>query len=94
MAGEGKIEVEIVYCVPCSYHGAVVGLMSDIYQVAGNQVAIKVTPGTNGIFQVYLDGEKIYDKAAEGGKYPDVPRIKAMKAVIKDRLASLAVPAD
>ena len=89
MAGEGKIDIEIVYCVPCSYHGAVIALMSEFYAAAGNQVAIKVTPGTGGIFQVFLDGEKIYDKANESGKYPDVPRMKEMKALIKDRIAAV-----
>ena len=93
MAGEGKIDIEIVYCVPCSYHGAVAGLISDFYQAAGNEVAIKVTPGVAGIFQVFLDGDKIYDKAEEDGRYPDVPRVKEMKAIIKERL-SVAVAAD
>jgi selT/selW/selH-like putative selenoprotein len=86
-----KIDINIIYCVPCSYHGAVIGLMSEFYSAAGNQVAIKITPGIGGIFQVFLDGEKIYDKAGENGKFPDVPRIKEMKALIKNRLAASLV---
>jgi selT/selW/selH-like putative selenoprotein len=94
MAGEGKIEVEITYCVPCSYQGAAIGLLADFYQIANNDVALKLTPGVAGIFQVYLDGEKIYDKAEEDGKFPDVNRVKQMKAIVADKLAKVAVAAD
>jgi selT/selW/selH-like putative selenoprotein len=89
MAGEGKINIEIVYCVASSYHAAVIAFMSEFYEVAGNSAAIKVTPGTGGVFQVFLDGDMIYDKAVEGGKYTDLPRMSEIKVRIKDKLAAI-----
>ena len=94
MAGEGKIDIEIVYCVSSSYHAAAVAFMSEFYEAAGSNAAIKVTPGTGGVFQVFLDGERIYDKAVEGGKYTDLPRMSEMKAFIKNRLAAVAAAQD
>ncbi len=68
-------------------------MANEIFAEGGKEVAIKLTPGTGGIFQVFADGEKIYDKAEEDGKYPDLPRVKQIRAVIKQKLESL-VPAD
>ncbi|MCH7787495.1 MAG: Rdx family protein, partial [Chloroflexi bacterium] len=53
----------------------------------GKEVAIRITPGVAGILQVFVDGEKIYDKAEEDGQFPNLPRVKQMRAVIKEKLA-------
>ena len=44
--------------------------------------------------EVFLDGEKIFDKKAEGNIYPDLARVRKMKEVISAKIASLeAAPA-
>ncbi len=43
--------------------------------------------------EVFVDGEKVFDKKAEG--YPDLARVRKMKEIISERIASLEpVPAD
>ena len=64
-----------------------------MFAEGGKEVAIKMTPGVAGILQVYVDGDKIFDKNEEDGKFPDLPRVKQMRAVVRDRLEAL-VPAD
>jgi predicted Rdx family selenoprotein len=64
-----------------------------MFAEGGKDVAIKMTPGVAGILQVYVDGDKIFDKKEEDGKFPDLPRVKQMRAVVRDRLEAL-VPAD
>jgi len=64
-----------------------------MFAEGGKEVAIKITPGVAGILQVYVDGDKIFDKKEEDGKFPDLPRVKQMRAVVRDRLEAL-VPAD
>ena len=54
-------------------------------------MAITLTPGSGGILEVVLDGEKILDRKAEDGKYPDLPRIREIKKALKEKLE--AVPA-
>ena len=94
MGESDKLGIEIVYCVPCSYHGAAIGLLADLYQAGGNSVSLKLTPGAGGVFQVFLDGEKVFDKGDEGGRYPDVDRVKKIKAQVRDRLGTVTAAAD
>jgi predicted Rdx family selenoprotein len=68
-------------------------MASELFAEGGKDVAIKMTPGIAGILQVYVDGDKIFDKKEEDGKFPDLPRVKQMRAIVKERLEAL-VPAD
>ena len=68
-------------------------MASEFFAEGGKEVAIRITPGVAGILQVFVDGEKIYDKAEEDGQFPNLPRVKQMRAIIRDKL-SVAVAAD
>ena len=68
-------------------------MASEMFAEGGKEVAIKMTPGVAGILQVFVDGDKIFDKKEEDGKFPDLPRVKQMRAIVRDRLEAL-VPAD
>jgi predicted Rdx family selenoprotein len=68
-------------------------MATEFFAEGGKDVAIKLTPGVAGILQVYVDGDKIYDKKEEDGQFPTLPRVKQMRVVIKDKLEAL-VPAD
>ena len=63
-------------------------MAGEFFAEGGSDVAIKVTPGTGGILQVFADGDKIYDRADEDGEYPGLPRVKEMRAVIKEKLTA------
>ena len=39
--------------------------------------------------EVFLDGERIYDKAAEGGKMPDLLRVRDMFNTIRARIGEI-----
>jgi len=52
-------------------------------------VGISLTPGANGRLEIYLDGEKIFDRKEEAGKYPDLARVRQLTQVIKARLDAL-----
>ena len=45
------------------------------------------------MLQVYVDGDKIYDKAEEGNETPHLNRVKELKAIVKDRLESVMAAA-
>ena len=61
-------------------------MAGEFFAEGGKDLAIKLTPGTGGILQVFADGDKIYDKADEGGQYPGLPRVKEMRAAIREKL--------
>ena len=69
-------------------------MASEFFAEGGKEVAIKITPGIAGILQVFVDGDKIYDKAEEDGQFPNLPRVKQMRAVFKDKLGALVAADD
>jgi len=64
---------------------------NEFFSTFGGDAAISLTPGANGRFEVYLDGEKIFDRKEEGNIYPDLSLVRKLKEVIKAKLE--AVPA-
>ena len=52
---------------------------------APGDVAIKMTPADKGRLEVYLDGDKIFDRKEEG-KYPDLPKVNELKMVIAEKI--------
>ncbi len=45
--------------------------------------------------EVFVDGVRVFDKLGEGNIFPDLGRVRKMKQIIADRIASAApVPAD
>ena len=64
-------------------------MANEFFRAYGGDAAISLTPGANGRFEVYLDGEKIFDRKEEGNIYPDLARVRKMKEVIKAKLDSL-----
>ena len=69
-------------------------MASEFFAEGGKDVALKLTPGDAGLLQVYVDGDKIYDKKEEDGQFPNLPRVKQMRAVVRDRLSSLVAADD
>jgi predicted Rdx family selenoprotein len=61
-------------------------MATEIFAEGGKDVAITITPGTGGVLQVFADGDTLYDKAAEDGQFPNLPRVKEIRAQIRKRL--------
>ena len=69
-------------------------MVNEFVAEGGSAVSIEVKPGVGGILQVFVDGDKIYDKTEEDGQTPHLNRVKELRAIIRDRLNSLAAAAD
>ena len=69
-------------------------MASEFFTEGRGDVGITVTPGVDGILQVWIDGEKIYDKKEEDGQFPTLTRVKEMKAIVREKLAGAPVAAD
>ena len=54
-------------------------MANEFYRYFGADIGISLTPGANGRLEVYLDGEKIFDRSEEDGKYPDLTRVKQLR---------------
>ncbi len=71
-------------------------MANEFFRAYGGDAAITISPRGQSIMEVFVDGEKIFDRKAEGNIYPDLGRVRKMKEVISARIASadLAVAAD
>lgn len=69
-------------------------MANEFFRAYGGDAAISLTPGSNGRLEVYLDGEKIFDKNEEDKKFPDLARVREMKKVIQERLDAVSAAAD
>ena len=54
-------------------------------QNAGD-VAIKMTPQGAGRLEVYLDGEKIFDRKEDEGGYPNWPKVNELKMIVAEKV--------
>ena len=89
-----KAEIEIVYCAPCDYFALATWMATEFWKSREpGDLAIKLTPAGKGRLEVYFDGEKIYDRKAEGNKYPDLIRVSQVKLDIADRLEAMETAA-
>ena len=61
-------------------------MANEFYRYFGSEAGISLTPGANGRLEVYLDGDKIFDRSEEDGKYPDLTRVKQLRDVIQEKL--------
>ena len=69
-------------------------MANEFFRAFGGNAAVSLTPGSNGRFEVYLDGEKIFDRKEEGNIYPDLSRVRKMKQVVQAKLDAIPAAAD
>ena len=69
-------------------------MANEFFSSFSGDAAVSLTPGANGRFEVYLDGEKIFDRKEEGNIYPDLKRVREMKQVIQAKLDAIPAAAD
>ena len=55
---------------------------------APGDIAIKMTPSDKGRLEVYLDGEKIFDRK-EAGAFPDLGKVNERKMAIAEKLCAM-----
>ena len=66
-------------------------MATEFFAEGGREVAIRLTPGSAGILQVYANGDKIFDRKDENDEHPNLPRVKEMRAAIREKLAAAVV---
>ena len=37
--------------------------------------------------EVYLDGQTLFDRKAEGGKYPEMEKVRELKKAVRNKIA-------
>jgi selenoprotein W-related protein len=76
--------VEIVYCTQCRWLLRAAWMGQELLTTFAEELAeLALVPGTGGIFQIRVDDELIWDRAAQNS-FPD---IKELKQLVRDRIA-------
>ena len=85
MASQRSPRVEIEYCTGCRWGLRAGWLAQELLSTFEAELAeIALVPGrTGGIFVVRLDGEVLWDRAAEAG----FPELRILKQRVRDRVA-------
>ena len=58
----------------------------EMWGTFGSDVAVAISPVGEGRFEVYLDGEVVFDRKAEGGIYPEMHRMREIKGLIREKI--------
>ena len=75
--------VTIRYCTQCNWLLRSAWMAQEVLTTFSLEMgSVTLRPGTGGIFEIYLDGELIWERRRDGG-FPDVRQLKQM---IRDRI--------
>jgi predicted Rdx family selenoprotein len=71
-------------------------MATELYAVCGNDLALQLTPVGGGRFEVYLNGEKVWDrKEAPGKPYPNLSIVRDIRQVVMAAVQeAVSAPAD
>ena len=64
-------------------------MANEFFRHFGPDVSVTISPRGQGIMEVFVDGERIFDKKGEGNIFPDLKRVREMREVISDRISRL-----
>jgi len=76
--------LEIEYCTQCRWLMRAAWICQEMLTTFTQELGeVALIPGTGGVFEVRLNGETIFSRAAEGR----FPESKELKQAIRDRIA-------
>ena len=64
-------------------------MANEFFRHFGPNAAVAISPRGQSIMEVFVDGERIYDKKGEGNVFPDLARVRKMLAYVRERIADL-----
>ena len=61
-------------------------MANEFFRHFGPDAAVAISPRGQSIMEVFVDGERIYDKKGEGNVFPDLARVRKMLAHVRERI--------
>jgi predicted Rdx family selenoprotein len=65
-------------------------MATEIWHDFGEDAPVTLIPVGSGRLEVYAGSEKLFDRKAEGGAYPDMKRVREIKGQIRKLLGVAA----
>ncbi len=64
-------------------------MATEIWHDFADDAPVTLIPVADGRLEVYANGEKLLDRKAEGGAYPEMKRVRELKKQIKSKLEAM-----
>lgn len=78
---EPRLEIE--YCTQCRWLLRATWMAQELLTTFPRELGeVALVPGTGGVFEIRLDGETVWSRAASG-----FPELAAVKRLVRDRIA-------
>jgi len=61
-------------------------MATEIFHEFEEDAPVTIIPVGGGRLELYADGEKLFDRKAEGGIYPEMKRIREIKQQVRKRM--------
>ncbi len=61
-------------------------MANEFYQKFARDVSVTISPRGQSILEVYVDGERVFDRLGEGRILPDLSRVRKMQNAIADKI--------
>lgn len=62
-------------------------MANEFFRHFGPDAAVAISPRGQSIMEVFVDGERIYDKKGEGNQFPDLGRVRQMLGYVREKIA-------
>lgn len=75
--------IEIEYCTGCRWMLRATWTAQELLTTFDGEIAqLTLSPGSGGVFDVYVDGERIWCRSEQGG----FPEMKQLKQLVRDQI--------
>jgi predicted Rdx family selenoprotein len=64
-------------------------MANEFFRHFGPDVSVTISPRGQAIMEVFVDGERVFDKKGEGNIFPDLKRVRAMGAIIRAKIEAM-----
>ena len=61
-------------------------MATEIWHEFGAEAPVTLIPADGGRLELFANGTTLFDRKAEGGKYPDMTRVREIKQQIADMI--------
>ena len=79
------VRVEIKYCANCGYFSQASWIANELNESFGKDLAITLTPVSEGRLEVYLEDSLLFDRET-AGHYPNFEDITRLKLEVREEI--------
>jgi predicted Rdx family selenoprotein len=65
-------------------------MATEIWHEFADDAPVTLIPVGSGRLEVWADGDKLFDRKAEGGAYPEMERVRQIRQQIRQKLQTVS----